>query len=359
MRAAVCRAFGAPLVIEDVQLAPPNHGELRVRLAACAICQSDLHYLAGAWGGSLPAVFGHEAAGVVVEVGEGVKGVAEGDHVVVTLIRSCGSCSPCTHGEPALCDASFALDGRGPLTDADGGPIAQGLRTGAFAEEVVVHASQAVRIPRELPLDRAALLACGVITGFGAVVNTARVEPSASVVVIGTGGVGLNAVQGAVHAGASTIVAMDLADAKLETARAFGATHTVNPGSEDAVAAVLALTGGRGADYVIVTVGAPAAVELGQLLLRRAGTMVIVGMPASGVLATIDPGTLANNGQRILGSKMGSAQIQDDIPKLVELYQGGRLKLDELVSARYPFSEINEAIAASSGGSAIRNVIVF
>ncbi len=191
---------------------------------------------------------------------------------------------------------------------------------------------------RELPLDRAALLACGVITGFGAVVNTARVEPGASVVVIGTGGVGLNAVQGAVHAGATTIVAIDLADAKLETARAFGATHTVNPGSEDAVAAVLALTGGRGADYVIVTVGAPAAVEQGQLLLRRAGTMVIVGMPASGVLATIDPGTIANDGQRILGSKMGSAQIQADIPKLVELYQDGRLKLDELISARYPFS---------------------
>ena len=359
MRAAVCRAFGEPLVIEDVQLAAPARGELRVRLAACAICQSDLHYLEGAWGGSLPAVFGHEAAGVVVEVGTGVEGVAEGDHVVVTLIRSCGACAPCVHGEPALCDATFALDEVGPLTDADGHPIAQGLRTGAFAEEVVVDASQAVGIPAELPLDRAALLACGVITGFGAVVNTAGVEPGATVVVIGTGGVGLNAVQGAVHAGAATVVAIDLSDAKLATARAFGATHTVNSASEDAVAAVLALTGGRGADYVIVTVGAGSAVEQGALVLRRAGTMVIVGMPAAGVLATIDPGTIANDGQRILGSKMGSARIEVDIPKLVALYQEGRLKLDELISARYPFEQINEAIAASRGGSAIRNVIVF
>ena len=359
MRAAVCRAFGAPLVLEDVHLAAPNRDELRVRLGACAICQSDLHYLEGVWGGSLPAVFGHEAAGVVVEVGPGVEGVAIGDHVVVTLIRSCGSCSPCAHGEPALCDASFALDEPGPLTDTDGRPIAQGLRTGAFAEEVVVHASQAVRIPQELPLDRAALLACGVITGFGAVVNTARVEPGASVVVIGTGGVGLNAVQGAVHAGATPVVAIDLSDAKLATARTFGATHTVKAGSEDADAAVLALTGGRGADYVIVTVGAPTAVEQGAQLLRKAGTMVIVGMPASGMLATIDPGTIANEGQRILGSKMGSARIDRDIPKLVALYEDGRLKLDELISARYPFSQINDAIAASSGGAAIRNVIVF
>ena len=358
MRAAVCRAFGEPLVIEDVRLAAPDRGEVRVRLAACAICQSDLHYLGGAWGGSLPAVFGHEAAGVVVEVGAEVEGVLVGDNVVVTLIRSCGTCASCAHGEPAFCDATFALDEAGPLTDAGGSPIAQGLRTGAFAEEVVVDASQVVDIPPELPFDRAALLACGVITGFGAVVNTARVEPGATVVVIGTGGVGLNAVQGAVHARAATIVAIDVSDVKLATARAFGATHAVNPPTEDAVAAVFALTGGRGADYVIVTVGAGGAVEQGALLLRRAGTMVIVGMPASGV-ATIDPGTIANDGQRILGSKMGSTRIEVDIPKLVALYQEGRLKLDELISARYPFAQINEAIADASGSSAIRNVIVF
>lgn len=355
----MCRAFGAPLVIEDVELAAPNRGEIRVRLAACAICQSDLHYLSGAWGGSLPAVFGHEAAGVVVEVGAGVDGIAEGDHAVVTLIRSCGSCAPCELGEPALCDATFPLDEAGPLTAIDGSPIAQGLRTGAFAEEVVVDASQAVVIPKEISFESAALLACGVITGFGAVTNTASVGEGTTVSVIGTGGVGLNAVQGARLAGSTTIVAVDLSDAKLETARVLGATHTVNSGREDAVAAVAALTGGKGADFVIVTVGAPVAVEQGLLLLRRAGTMVIVGMPASGALASIDPGMIANDGQRILGSKMGSARIERDIPKLVALYQDGRLRLDELISARYPFAQINDAIAASAGGAAIRNVILF
>lgn len=359
MKAAVCRAFGEPLVIEDVEIAPPGAGELRVALAACAICQSDIHYLQGAWGGTLPAVYGHEAAGVVAEVGPGVVGYAVGDHVVVTLIRSCGTCAPCTQGEPALCATTFPLDEHSPLTAPDGTAIAQGLRTAAFAEQVVVDASQAVVIPAEIPLDSASLLACGVITGFGAVVNTAAVAPGAGVAVIGTGGVGLNAVQGAEFAGAKTIIAVDLSDAKLETSKGFGATHTINSGREDVVEAVAALTGGRGVDYVIVTVGARGAVEQGPLLLRRAGTMVIVGMPASGVTASIDPGTIANEGQRILGSKMGSARIAVDVPNLIALYRDGRLKLDELISGRYPLTQINEAIAAVADGTTIRNVIVF
>jgi Zn-dependent alcohol dehydrogenase len=359
VKAAVCRAFGEPLVIEELALATPEAGELRVKLAACAICQSDLHYLQGAWGGTLPAVYGHEAAGVIAEVGAGVEGLGVGDHVVVTLIRSCGTCGPCSHGEPALCETTFPLDEHGPLTALDGTPVVQGLRTGAFAEEVVVDASQAVVIPAEIPLDSASLLACGVITGFGAVVNTAAVTPGASVVVIGTGGVGLNAVQGAVFAGAATIVAVDLSDAKLATAVAFGATHTVDSGSEDVVAAVSGITGGRGADYVLVTVGAPGVIEQGPLVLRRGGTMVIVGMPAAGVMASIDPGAIANQGQRILGSKMGSARLPVDIPRLVDLYRDGRLKLDELISGRYPLPRINEAVATAADGATIRNVIVF
>lgn len=359
MRAAVCRAFGEPLVIEEIDISAPGSGEIRVKLAACAICRSDIHFVEGAWGGQLPAVYGHEAAGIVEEVGAGTKGFAVGDHVVVTLIRSCGTCEPCGRDEPVLCEATFPLDERGPLTTIDGMEIVQGLRTGAFAEQVVVDASQAVVVPDDIPLDRAALLACGVITGFGAVVNTAQVEPGSSVVVIGTGGVGLNAVQGAVHAGATTVVAVDPSDTKLEAARAFGATHTVNPGTDDVLAEINALTGGRGADYVIVTVGARAAVEQGPQLLRRAGTMVIVGMPATGVTASIDPGTIANNGQRIVGSKMGSARIAVDVPNLVALYLDGRLKLDELISERYPLEQINEAIASVSRGEAIRNLIVF
>jgi S-(hydroxymethyl)glutathione dehydrogenase/alcohol dehydrogenase len=359
MRAAVCHGFGEPLVVEEIEIATPSHGELGVTLAACAICQSDIHYLDGHWGGALPAVYGHEAAGIVAVVGAGVVGFAVGDHVVVTLIRSCRTCDPCRRDEPFLCETTFPLDERGPLCALDGTAIVQGLRTGAFAEQVVVDASQAVVIPSSIPLDRAALLACGVITGFGAVVNTAQVEPGSSVVVIGTGGVGLNAVQGAVLAGATTVVAVDTSDAKLETARAFGATHTINPKLDDVIEVVTALTGGRRADYVIVTVGARSAVEQGPLLLRRAGTMVIVGMPASGVTASIDPGTIANDGQRIVGSKMGSARISVDVPNLVSLYEEGRLKLDELVSNRYPLEQINEAIASSASGEAIRNVIVF
>ena len=198
-----------------------------------------------------------------------------------------------------------------------------------------------------------------MITGFGAAVNTAGVEPGDSVVVIGTGGVGLNAVQGAAHAGATTVVAVDVAAAKLEAARQFGATDTVDSTREDVVTAVAGLTDGQGVDAVIVTAGAGPAVEQGQLLLRRGGTMVIVGMPATGVTAAIDPGAVADEGQRILGSKMGGSRIAVDIPNLVALYQDGRLKLDELITGRFPFVAINDAIASAAAGNAIRNVIVF
>jgi Zn-dependent alcohol dehydrogenase len=278
---------------------------------------------------------------------------------VVTLIRSCGSCHFCARGEPVFCETKFPLDEQGPLRARDGESIAQGLRTGAFAEYAVVDASQAVAIPRSMPLDRASLLACGVITGVGAVINTAAVKAGSSVVVIGTGGVGLNSVQGAALAGASPIIAVDLSDAKLAAARAFGATHTVNPRTDDLDSRIRALTGGRRADYVFVTVGAKAAVEQALGLMRRAGTVVIVGMPASGVTAAFDPGWLAADGQHIIGSKMGSSRIQIDVPKLIELYGQGRLKLDELITARYPLERINEAVAGVTRGEALRNVIVF
>ncbi len=208
-------------------------------------------------------------------------------------------------------------------------------------------------------MECAALLSCGVITGLGAVVNTARVPMGSSVVVIGTGGVGLNSVQGAALAGAQPIVAIDISNAKLETARAFGATHTVNPIQEDAGDAVRALTQARGSDYVFVTVGSAKAIEQGLGLLRRAGTLVVVGMPASGIKAEIEAVTFANNSQRMLGSKMGSARLGVDVPKLVALYLQGRLKLDQLITDRYPLAEINLAIAESKRGEALRNVIVF
>ena len=359
MKAAVCRQFGAPLTIEEVTLAPPGPGQVQVRLAACAICHSDLLYADGAWGGDLPAVYGHEAAGVVTAIGAGVTRVKAGEPVVVTLIRACGACPACQNGLPVVCDDTHFSDRASPLADVAGQPLLQGLKTGAFAEAVTVDASQVVAVPDDLPLDRAALLACGVITGFVAVTNTAGVEPGSAVVVIGTGGVGLNTVQGAAIVGADPVIAIDINDEKLATARAFGATHAVNSRTTDATADVLAATGGRGADYVFITVGAKPAFDAAYGMMSSGGAAVLVGMPADGVMSEFELVELASRNQRILGSKMGMSRIDVDIPRLVALYRDGRLKLDELITGRYRLDEINDAIADVRGGAALRNVIVF
>jgi S-(hydroxymethyl)glutathione dehydrogenase / alcohol dehydrogenase len=358
-KAAVCRAFGAPLVTETVELAEPGAGEVLIRTAACAICHSDIFYVEGAWGGELPAVYGHEAAGVIEAVGEGVTRLKVGDHVVATLIRNCGFCPACTEGAPVFCEEVFPLDRLSPLHDAKGKPIVHGLRTGAFAEHMVVDQSQAIAIPKELPLDSASLIACGVLTGMGAVVNTAGVKAGSSVVVIGCGGVGLNSIQGARIAGCSPIIAVDVEPLKLAAAREFGATETINAKSENVVERAAALNGGRKADWVFVTVGVKGAAEQGVSLMKRNGATVLVGMPASGIMATIDPGWLAADGQRILGSKMGSARPAIDVPMIVKLYREGRLKLDQLISGRYRLESINEALASARSGAALRNVIVF
>lgn len=359
MRAAVCHAFGSPLLVEEVELSPPGPGEVSVRLDACAICHSDIAYVEGWWGGTLPAVYGHEAAGVVTEIGAGVEGLRRGEHAVVTLVRSCGSCFFCARGLPALCETTFALDDRSPLRFRDGRAIAQGARTAGFAENVTVHASQVVPVPAEIPAASACLLACGVATGFGAVAWTAEVEQGASVVVVGVGGVGLNSIQAAALAGASPVVAVDVSAAKLEVAPSFGATHTVDATVSEVREAVLALTGGRGADYVIVTVGAVSVIEQSIGLARRAGTVVIVGMTADGATAAFDPGALAHDGVRIVGSKVGSVRPAEHLPELAGLYLTGRLKLDELVSREYPLEAINEALDDARHGEALRNVIVF
>jgi len=359
MKAAVCREFGKPLAVEELELGQPGTGEVLVKLAACAVCHSDIHYLDGAWGGATPVVLGHEAAGVVVKTGDQVRTVKPGDSVVVTLIRSCGGCFYCDQADYTNCTGDFALKRRRLLLDRQGERVRQGLNTAAFAEAVVVDQSQLVAIDDAVPPECAALLACGVITGLGAVTNTARVPPGSSVVVIGTGGVGLNSVQGAVLCGANTIIAADLADAKLEAALRFGATHGVHAQKEDLADDVRAHTGGRGADYVFVTVGSTKAVEQGLGLLRRGGTLVIVGMPPSGAFAAFEPVNLADAGQRILGSKMGSTRLRVDVPRLVALYRQGRLKLDELITGRFPLEDINQAIDSARRGEALRNVIVF
>jgi Zn-dependent alcohol dehydrogenase len=349
------------LRVEDVELRGPGAGEVSVQLAACAICHSDVAFMQGAWGGDLPAVYGHEAAGVVSEVGLGVSGVAPGDHVVVTLVRSCGRCAQCLRGQPALCEllAEFPLAKDSPLRDAGGEAIHQGVRTGAFAERVTVDASQVVPIPDDVPLESASLLACGVITGVGAVRNTAKVEVGSSVVVFGAGGVGLNVVQGAVLAGAETVVAVDLLDNKLEAARLFGATHTLNATRDDVASEVRSLTGGRGADYAFDASGAVPAIEQGAQLIRRGGTLVLVGLPPTGAKLALDGEAIADGSLRILGSKVGAVRPQTDIPDLVDLYLEGRLKLDELISGRWPLDEINAAVESAERGEALRPVVVF
>src|SRR5207248_5124899 len=259
MKAAICYEFGQPLCVEDVEIDAPRKGEVKVRLAATGICHSDVHLIRGEWGGDLPVVAGHEAAGVVEEVGDDVMLTQPGDRVVVSLIRSCGRCFYCATGSPQQCEGTFALQTESRLHTRRGEPLRQGLLTAAFAEYTIVDQSQVVPVPDDMPLDRAALLACGVITGVGAVTNIAGVTPGSSVVVIGLGGVGLNAVQGAVLAGAYPIIALDVLDTKLTAARTFGATHTANAGRVDALSVVKDLTGGRRADYVFVAVGSPAA----------------------------------------------------------------------------------------------------
>jgi Zn-dependent alcohol dehydrogenase len=358
VKAAVCHGFGEPLVVEELELDRPGPGEVRVRVAACSICHSDVAYAAGAWGGRLPAVYGHEAAGVVEELGGAFEDLSPGDHVVVTLVRSCGSCHVCRRGQPALCPATFALDERSPLRAASGVEIAQGLRTAAFAEQLVVHRSQVVPIPPEMPFDRACLLACGVVTGFGAVINTAQVTAGDSVAVIGAGGVGLNCIQGAVLAGAEPIVAIDLAAGRRATAMAFGATHAIDATAE-APRAVRDLTDGRGVDCALIAAGSTAAVELALRLVRRGGTVVIAGMPASGATVEIEPAGIAHDGIRILGSKLGSTRPAVDIPRLAALYLDGRLRLDELISSRSPLTAINEALGAAARGEALRAVLTF
>jgi Zn-dependent alcohol dehydrogenase len=237
--------------------------------------------------------------------------------------------------------------------------VAQAIRTAAFAECVVVHESQVVAIPAEMPLDSASLLGCGVLTGLGAVTNTARVAPGSSVVVIGAGGVGLNSVQGARLSGAHPIIAVDVLDAKLEAARRFGATHTLNARGADLAGEVRALTGGRGADYTFVTIGSAAAVTQALELVRRQGTVVAVGMPNRDSAAQVPVGPFVYDGKRLVGSNMGSARLHVDVPRLVALYRSGRLMLDELITGRYPLEAINPAIETMERGEALRNVIVY
>jgi Zn-dependent alcohol dehydrogenase len=359
MKAAVCYEFGEPLVVDEIEIDPPHIGEVKVRIAASAISHSDIHLLRGELGGSTPVVAGHQAAGVVAEIGPGVTNVCPGDRVLVSLLRSCGRCFFCSIGRFYDCEGQFPLDHESRLRTRDGVSVRQGIHTAAFAEYTVVDQSQVVRISENLPFDRACLLACGVITGVGAVVNTAQVKTGSSVVVMGTGGIGLNCVQGAVLSGAARIIAVDLLDNKLKAARRFGATHTINAKQHDAVTAVLALTEGRGCDYAFVAAGNSGAIVQASRMIRKGGTAVIVGLPSNlDVTFTLNAHEIVY-GRRVIGCNMGETRPSVDIPRLIELYHRGRLKLDELITGRYPLHKINEALECMERGEVLRNVIVF
>jgi S-(hydroxymethyl)glutathione dehydrogenase/alcohol dehydrogenase len=359
MKAAICYELGKPLVIETVTIDPPRICEVKVKIAACAICHSDVYYIRGEWWKETPFVAGHEAAGIVAEVGPDVTAVRPGDRVVVSLLRSCGSCFYCTSGQPYNCEGEFPLDRESRLRNEDGIPLAHGLRTAAFASYTIVHQSQVIRVAEDMPLEQACLLACGVITGLGAVTNTAKIRSGTTVAVVGVGGVGLNSIQGAVLAGAARVIAIDLLDHKLDSARLFGATHTINAQREDAVSAVLALTAGRGADYAFATVGSSSAISQASRMVRKGGTAIIVGMPSDSDAEVILNANELVYDRQLIGSLMGSTRMSIDVPRLVTLYQQGRLKLDELITGRYPLDRINEAIESMERGEAIRNVIVF
>lgn len=359
--AAVCRQHGEPLVLEEIEIDDPREGEVLVRLTASSICGSDLHLLSGEWKwqASLPIIAGHECAGRIEKLGPDVTDLAAGDKVVLSLLRRCGVCRSCRLGQPWICRGSFAQDAPGRVrTVSDGCDVFRGLGTAGFARLALVHHSQVVAIDESFPDDKAALLACGVITGFGAVANRSAVRPLESVVVIGTGGVGLNSVQAAALSGAVPIIAVDTSDERLEQAIAFGATRTLRADLEDLVGEVRRLTGG-GADHVFVTVGVPTAARLGFSLLGPRGTLVIVGIPASGARLDVPVDIFTFDERQVTGTSMGSTRLEADVPRLVNLYKAGRLKLDELVTETYPFERINEALDAAASGRGLRRVLLF
>ncbi|MBR9765735.1 MAG: Zn-dependent alcohol dehydrogenase [Rhodobacteraceae bacterium] len=356
IKAAICRNHNAPMTIEEVHLRAPGMGEVEVELEAVAICHSDISFWQGGFGGHLPAVYGHEAAGRVTALGAGVQGLAVGDAVCVTLIRACGHCDCCGSGQPTICETPFDPVGQSALSLPDGTPVMQAMASGAFAEKMVIDQSQVVAIPEDVPMDAASLISCGVITGVGAAVYASEIRAGDDVVVIGAGGVGLNAIQGARIAGARRIVAVDLVAEKLDAATEFGATDVVSaegkPWSE--VKKIL----GRGADAVLVTVGVGAVYDMAPRYLARGGRIVMVGMPHGDTTSSYSPLIMADAGQGIVGSKMGNVVIKRDIPWMIDMYRQGRLKLDELISGRWRLDQINEAIADTLEGKARRNVIV-
>lgn len=360
MRAALFREPGRPLAVAEIDTAAPGPGEVLVATAAAGLCHSDIHLLDGKIPIAAPAVLGHEASGVVVDVGPGVTRVVPGDHVIACLSAFCGKCALCLRGETWLCQDKQAIQRTAALPPRlalpDGTAVGANAGVGGLAERMLLHENAVVAITKDMPLDLAAIVGCAVTTGVGAAFNTADIRAGETVAVIGCGGVGLNIVQGARLRGAGRVVAVDLLEAKRDLARSVGATDAAEG---DPVAAVSALTGGLGADHVFDAVGSPATSAQALAMTRPGGTVYVVGI--GGMAATVEiPGyALWGQGKTVRGVHMGSNNFTVDMPRYVDLYLQGRLHLDELVSRRITLDEVNEGYDALRGGETARSIVVF
>ena len=362
MKAAILNEYQTPLSIEEVQIDPPKGGEVKVRISATGVCHSDYHVMKGEWKFPLPVLLGHEASGVVEEVGPGVVGIKPGDRAALSFRPWCGRCRLCIIGKSVLCEGyagdRFKMHDGTARVHRDGQDIGVLGRMGSFAEYVVMPAEQVVPIEQEIDMESLALIGCAVTTGVGAVLNTAKVEPGSTVAVIGCGGVGLNVVQGAAIAGASKVIAVDLLDNKLDYASSFGATDLVNGSQGDAVEQVRDLTGG-GVDYAFEVIGNYRTVEQAIKMLRQAGTAVIVGMTPQNQTAGFDPLLFVQKEARLLGSWYGSSRPRLDFHRFIEMTLAGKLKVKEMITRRYALDEINEAYDSLGRGEVARSVVTF
>lgn len=359
MRAAVFHGAGQPLTVEDVQIQKPQRNEVLIRVAFAGLCHSDLHFMEGLYPFPTPAVLGHEGAGVVEAVGEDVTYVKPGDHVVTCMSVFCGGCDFCISGRPYYCDDTTVKlpTGTSQRLSWKGKQLHQFYNTSTFAELMLVHEHALVKIAKEMPLDRAALIGCAVITGVGSVFNTAKVEPGSTVAVIGCGGIGLSVVNGAILAGAARVIAIDAVAEKLEVARALGASDAINIRDGDPVEQVRELTAG-GVTYAFECVGTKKTAEQSFAMLERGGLSTLIGMIPYGTQIELH-GAQFLDGRRIQGSEMGSNRFRLDVPRYVEFYRQGRLKLDHMLDSQIPLDQINEGYAIMKKGNALRQVIDF
>ncbi len=363
-KAVICRRMNGPVVVEPIEVDSPRRDEVMIKLGACGVCHSDLSAVNGTIGMPLPLILGHEGAGTVVEVGEGVNELKVGDTVISSFVNMCGKCRYCVTGRPHLCEVgakAFAAlpDGSLRTRDASGAPLNIFSACGVMAEYATLHVNNVVKIASGMPLPQAALISCGVMTGVGAVFNTAKVEPGSSVLVIGAGGVGLNVIQGSAIAGAGIIVAVDMAEHKLELAKQFGATHALNAGKEEnLVKAVKKLSGG-GVDYAFECIGIGKMVEQAFRALRKGGTALVVGVARGDDSTTLKTASITFEEKTLTGSYYGSARPREDFPRLIALYQAKKLKLDELITRTYRIDGAAQAFADLQAGRNARGVIVF